>query len=430
MSLISIKEATSLSDYNDNIKKTLVSFLIKYYSEQKNKLYLFSRGNNLPNIFLLKLALPAEFNKKKYDINLLIYFPINFPSVPPEIFFHKYCSVKINPNCLNYIDEETLKINYNIFFKWENSFQSFQNLIKAISKQFEINFPIFTSKDKFDESQNNKYDCVLRKQLCKEIEFKKPIDINKNIIIYNKIIKTEGNNNINRTKINILDTSPKKTNIKKENINNSNKEINKNINIDLSDISNNKKEVYMNNKNKTEIIRKFQKSSEINNKPEQEEFDEKISKDCLLKLLISELYPKISKINYSINTSKNNLNKIKLNIISELNDFKSKEKQTQTIEKSLNLLKKEINQNNINTNNNSKNKINFSNLDNIFQINNKKNCILCSKEKVLEEYLLVIKKNLEKKNMNLTEALKLVRDISRQIFNIKFKRHCILSKNK
>jgi hypothetical protein len=37
MSLISIKEATSLSDYNDNIKKTLVSFLLKYYSEKKNK---------------------------------------------------------------------------------------------------------------------------------------------------------------------------------------------------------------------------------------------------------------------------------------------------------------------------------------------------------------------------------------------------------
>ena len=126
-----------------------------------------------------------------------------------------------------------------------------------------------------------------------------------------------------------------------------------------------------------------------------------ISKDCLLKLLISELYPKISKINYSINSSKNNLNKIKSNIISELNDFKSKEKQTQTIEKSLNLLKKEINQNNINTNNNSQNKINFSNLDNIFQINNKKNCILCSKEKVLEEYLLVIKKNLEKKTKHM-----------------------------
>ena len=110
MSLISIKEATSLSDYNDNIKKTLVSFLLKYYSEQKNKLYLFSRGNNLPNIFLLKLALPAEFNKKKYDINLLVYFPINFPSVPPEIFFHKYCSVKINPNCLNYIDARVLPL--------------------------------------------------------------------------------------------------------------------------------------------------------------------------------------------------------------------------------------------------------------------------------------------------------------------------------
>ena len=188
---LSIKEAISLTDYNNNIKKSLVSFLINNYTGQKNKLYLFTRGKNLPKLFLLKLNIPVKYNKKEYDINILIYFPINFPLIQPEIFFNKNCSTKINPNCLNYIDEETLKINYNTFFKWENNFQSFKNLIKELNKQFNNNFPIFTLNDEFDITKYNNYDCVLREHMCNEIEFNKPNNVNnvnKNIIINKKII--------------------------------------------------------------------------------------------------------------------------------------------------------------------------------------------------------------------------------------------------
>ena len=127
---LDIKKAIIFTSYKDSIKRNLTSFLINNYCKQKNKLYLFSRGKNLPKLFLLKLIIPAKYNNVVYDISLLIYFPINFPLVQPEIYFHKYCSVKINPNCLNYIDEETLKINFDKFFQWGNSFESFKNLIK------------------------------------------------------------------------------------------------------------------------------------------------------------------------------------------------------------------------------------------------------------------------------------------------------------
>ena len=166
---LDIKKAIIFTSYKDNIKRNLTSFLINNYCKPKNKLYLFSRGKNLPKLFLLKLIIPAKYNNVVYDISLLIYFPINFPFVQPEIYFHKYCSIKINPKCLNYIDEDYLKINYNIFFKWENNFQSFNNLIKEIYKQFNINIPILILNDKLDESKNNNFDCVLRKELCEEI---------------------------------------------------------------------------------------------------------------------------------------------------------------------------------------------------------------------------------------------------------------------
>ena len=431
---LDIKKASSLTSYNDNIKRNLVSFLLSNYCEPKNKLYLFSRGKNLPNIFLLKLIIPAKFNNKIYDINLLIYFPINFPLVQPEIYFHKYCNVKVNQKCLNYIDEETLKINYDSFFKWENNFQSFKNLVKALYKQFNINFPIFTLKDPFDESKNINYDCVLRNQLCKEIEFKKNTNLNINPNLNSKkiILKTEGNNIPNINRINTRNSPIAKKNKITEVMINKTKTINKinNIKINLKDINNDKKSNFINNKNNTENISKNNNiiKKALNIKPESEFFDENISKECLTKLLILELYPKISPLNDSIKFSKNNLINIKSNIIKELNFFKSKEKQTNTIEKSINLLKKELN---IDINNNSdiKNKMNFSNLDSFLKINNKNYYILQAKQKTIEEYLLVIKKNLEKKNIEFESGMKLVRKLSRQIFYIKYKCFCLTNKN-
>ena len=434
---LDIKEAAALTDYNINIKKNIVPFLINNYAGNKNKLYLFCRGNNLPKLFLLKLNIPAKYNKKEYDINLLIYIPIKFPLVQPEIFFQKNCTTKINPNCLNYIDEETLEIKYNNFFKWENNFQSFKNLIKELEKKFNNNFPIFTLNGEFDITKYNNYDCVLRKNLCKEIEFNKPknsININKNIIIDKKIIKTEGNNNnINNNKINVSNLSPKKMNIKNEIANNKNKKINSKIKINLDDINNNKKDKIIKNKINTEnIISNNQ--NKINNEllkinSESESFDEETSKYCLIKLLLFELYPKIYKINRSIQNSNNNLIKIKSNITNDLNINKAKEKQIQTIEKSINLFNRTIKQYNIDANIDMKNKIDFSNLDDVLKINNKNLYILKSKEMVIEEYILIIKKNLEKKNIDLISALKLVRNLARQIFNIKYKCLCLTSEN-
>ena len=98
-----------------------------------------------------------------------------------------------------------------------------------------------------------------------------------------------------------------------------------------------------------------------------------------------------------------------------------KEKQAKTIEKSMNLIKNEINSKDINNNINIKNKINFSNLDSFLKINNKKFYILQAKQKSLEEYLLIIKKNLEKKNIEFKSGITLTRKIAREIFYIKYK---------
>ena len=127
-SKLKIREAINLTNYRLNIRKDFINFLESTYGSQKHRLYLFSRTESAPKIFLLQLQVPVKFNNKSYDISLLVYFPLDFPNLEPEVYLEKIGKVKVNPNCLFYIDQDTLKINYSCFFKWQGTFESFRNL--------------------------------------------------------------------------------------------------------------------------------------------------------------------------------------------------------------------------------------------------------------------------------------------------------------
>ena len=407
---LNIKEALTLCGYNNNIKKSFILFLQSNYYNQKNKLYLFERNKNVPKLFLLLLKIPAKYNNSSYDISILIYFPLNFPIIQPEIYFHKYCSVKINPNCLNYIDEETLKINYNKFYEWKNSFDSFKDLIKEIYKQFNINFPIFTLENK-NEKNNEDGDCFLKEQCCQEIELRNTI-INNTQHNTQKLIKN--NNNI---KINNGSTNINGINLPKNDIVN-NKDFNNNIKKKVQ-INNNKK---ITNTSKNNIIISDKKPN--NQIIDSEPYDEEKAKNNMTKLIISILYPKINKINIAVKKTNNNLKKLKNNIVSEIKELEEIEKQREKVEKSMDLIKNDLNEyiNMFQTDNNfSETKKDFSNLDTILSIKNKDYYILLSKERVIEEYILILKKYYEKHNIEFKTAMNLVRKYSREIFYIKYK---------
>ncbi len=155
-----------------------------------------------------------------------------------------------------------------------------------------------------------------------------------------------------------------------------------------------------------------------------EPYDEEKCKNNLIKLLIYLLYPKINKINISLNNTQINLEKIKNNIISEIKDFEEIEKQSENVEKSIDLIKSDLNNyKNIFQSDNNSNEIkkDFSNLDSILNIKNKNYYILLSKEKAIEEFILILKKFYEKHNIEFETAMNLVRTDSREIFYIKYK---------
>ena len=66
-------------------------------------------------------------------------------------------------------------------------------------------------------------------------------------------------------------------------------------------------------------------------------------------------------------------------------------------------------------------KIDFSDLSSILTIKNIDKYAALSKERAIEEYILVIKKSYEKKNIKLATAINEIRTNSRNIFFLKYK---------
>ena len=401
---LKIREAINLTNYKLNIRKDFINFLESTYGSQKHRLYLFSRLESAPKIFLLQLQVPVKFNNKTYDISLLVYFPLDFPNIEPEIYLEKFKKLKVNPNCSFYIDQDTLQINYSCFFKWESSFESFRNLMTELYNQFNIAFPVFNTNDKYEDINEIQGDCYLKKNLCKEVELINPI-----------VEKNKINNNIDN-----IDKAMNEMNLKDNNDKNiNNKPIKKNIyGKPMENIDTNQNKKSNNNNNINNIISK--ENNLVNpyqNKPPV--LDEEKSKQALIKLLQKDLYPKINNAIQPITSTFIKLEKIKENIHQKINEIELVERKEDNIRQVLNNLHKELDF----TIPEPKEleKPDVTNLDSAVIISNKDYYMKLAMEKVIEEYILIVKKNYEKQNIDFNTALNLIRTNSRNIFFLKYK---------
>ena len=401
---LKIREAINLTNYKLNIRKDFINFLESTYGSQKHRLYLFSRLESAPKIFLLQLQVPVKFNNKTYDISLLVYFPLDFPNIEPEIYLEKFKKLKVNPNCSFYIDQDTLQINYSCFFKWESSFESFRNLMTELYNQFNIAFPVFNTNDKYEDINEIQGDCYLKKNLCKEVELINPI-----------VEKNKINNNIDN-----IDKAMNEMNLKDNNDKNiNNKPIKKNIYgkpMENIDTNQNKKNNNSNNINNI-ISKENNLVNPYQNKPPV--LDEEKSKQALIKLLQKDLYPKINNAIQPITSTFIKLEKIKENIHQKINEIELVERKEDNIRQVLNNLHKELDF----TIPEPKEleKPDVTNLDSAVIISNKDYYMKLAMEKVIEEYILIVKKNYEKQNIDFSTALNLIRTNSRNIFFLKYK---------
>ena len=403
---LKLREAINLTNYQLNIRKDFIKFLELTYGSQKHRLYLFSRSESTPKIFLLQLQIPVKFNNKTYDISLLVYFPLDFPNVEPEIYVEKVGKIRINPNCSFYIDEETLKINYGCFYQWQSSFESFRNLIAELYNQFNMAFPVFNDSNKLEDINEIQGDCYLKKNLCKEVELINPIvEKSKNKNSINDVQKGMNELNLNNNQI--------KTNIYGKPMNDINNKPNNNNNINNNNYNPN---TNMNKNNHGQDNQVINNPYMVKNV---QVFDENKSKQSLIKLLQKELYPKINNAIQPITSTYIKLEKIKENIHQKLRDIEKVERKEDNIRQTLNSLHKELDFNM--PEQKEFERPDMKNLDTALIISNKDYYDKLAKEKVIEEYILIVKKNYEKQNIDFNTALNLIRVNSRNIFFIKYK---------
>ena len=403
---LKLREAINLTNYQLNIRKDFIKFLELTYGSQKHRLYLFSRSESTPKIFLLQLQIPVKFNNKTYDISLLVYFPLDFPNVEPEIYVEKVGKIRINPNCSFYIDEETLKINYGCFYQWQSSFESFRNLIAELYNQFNMAFPVFNDSNKLEDINEIQGDCYLKKNLCKEVELINPIvEKSKNKNSINDVQKGMNELNLNNNQI--------KTNIYGKPMNDINNKPSNNNNINNNNYNPN---TNMNKNNHGQDNQVINNPYIVKNVPV---FDENKSKQSLIKLLQKELYPKINNAIQPITSTYMKLEKIKENIHQKLRDIEKVERKEDNIRQTLNSLHKELDFNM--PEQKEFERPDMKNLETALIISNKDYYDKLAKEKVIEEYILIVKKNYEKQNIDFNTALNLIRVNSRNIFFIKYK---------
>lgn len=434
---LNIKDAISMCNYPMSLRPKFVQFLENTYGSQKHKLYLFSRNSTAPKLLLLQLQIPAKFNNQSYDISLLVYFPLNFPEIEPEIFFEKIGKVKINPNCTFYIDEDTLKINYSLFFSWEKSFDSFKALISELYSQFNIAFPVFNlSKKNNNETDNGNEDngdCVLNKNLCKEVELIKPSNNktnvnniqnnrannyqnnknnqNNNYNNYNNNMNNKiGNLNIGMNNMNLNNNNNDRTNIYGRKMNNNDINMNNN-NYNMNNYQNNYNNYNQNVNNKNMNDNYMNYNNQI--------FDENKSKLALICLLKQNLSQKIYNALQPIQSTKLKLESIKENIIKKIQDYDKVESKENAIRQTMNTLYKEMDF--TITSPKEVENPDLNNLESVLIISNKDFYLRSAKEKAIEEYILIIKKNYEKHNIDFNTALNLIRTNSRNIFFLKYK---------
>ncbi len=436
---MNINQAINLCGYDETIKKDFVNFLQNNYSNDKTKLFLFTRNENAQKLFIMQIQIPSTFDGQIYDISVLCYFPRNFPNSPPELYFEKINSVKINPKCTFYVNEENLNIKYELFFNWENSFDSFLNLIEEIKHQFSFCFPIFNLPDGDEKEITG--DCILPIDSIEEVIIEKPVvkeevinpnhnlnenyDPNQNynpndfdINNFNPQNQPNYNNNnnfnpqnqpnYNNNNNNYIPQSQRNPNLNLQNQNNFNQNINNN---NFNNIQNpNFNNPYLNQQNN---------NNQMQNIP-QIQIDEKLAKKNLIKKIIKNILPKVRNQYFNIGIITNKIETLQNELKAKLNKLNELDSKAEQLNDTVNSLQKEL----INYAFQMPEKIDLSdlsNLDNLLTIQNKDKYIRYAKENSLEELLLLIKKAFEKQIIDIKTASMLIRIHSRFIFYLKYK---------
>jgi hypothetical protein len=178
-----ILSAISLCNYPPNVTDYLITSInqIMNYEYVKAKPQYKVKTINKEKIIAIRIQMDIPFNKKNYDVPIVVFFPILIPLESPKIFIEVLKGSAINPKVKD-IEIKTRKIITPILRTWDQN-TSFINILNEIRNSFSNTFPIYKIK-KNNNSQNNQNEYIKNKT-------------NNTININNNAVFNIMNNNIN-----------------------------------------------------------------------------------------------------------------------------------------------------------------------------------------------------------------------------------------
>ena len=149
-----IFSAISLCNYPPNVTDYLIKTIIQImsYPNVKSKPQYKVKTINKDKIIAIRIQLDVPFNKKNYDVPIVIFFPNLIPLEPPKIFIEVSKGSAINPKVKD-IEIKTRRINTPILRTWEQN-TNFINILNEIRNSFSNIFPIYKIK-KNNQNSNN-----------------------------------------------------------------------------------------------------------------------------------------------------------------------------------------------------------------------------------------------------------------------------------
>ena len=149
-----IFSAISLCNYPPNVTDYLIKTIIQImsYPNVKSKPQYKVKTINKDKIIAIRIQLDVPFNKKNYDVPIVIFFPNLIPLEPPKIFIEVSKGSAINPKVKD-IEIKTRRINTPILRTWEQN-TNFINILNEIRNSFSNIFPIYKIK-KNNQNNNN-----------------------------------------------------------------------------------------------------------------------------------------------------------------------------------------------------------------------------------------------------------------------------------
>lgn len=438
----SLFKAIAQTSYDNNSKDSIVAMLYDKFSTN-SKLYLMEFQNDINNtnckIILIQYNLPIQFKEQTIPVSLLFYFVPYFPLVGPEVYIEKINEIIINKNLINnLISANTLRVNYDTQVKWNGSTSSMDELLSWLKIKFDQNFPVFH----FDKKTFYGEKCQLRKNTLTEISFEEdsPVYEPQPKSMYNiDPLSIDGfnehTNNINRnnsysTNYNHYDNTNTNHSNEFNLMGNHDNDFNLmgNDPVPLANVNhNNNNNTTQKNNNVLIDLNSFPPSNPSNvgyHQPTESDVTNILRREIMFKIK-----PIVNDLAYRLYCHKEELNKISSSQ-KQSNDMKVQ------CENQIGSLLSEYNNLNLKYDNiitqNTKEVIRLKQVEDCLQlekievmlnVDNKNKELLkwISKEKMIEESILVLKHKFKKTKENFVETLNSIRTLSRELFNVKYK---------